>query len=189
MAKPEPTYESDFTFAMDVPFRLDGGDVLQPVTLRYAVYGDLRPEADNVILVCHALSGSARVGDWWDDLFGPENVARQRCVGARITRPGGRRKPGPTFPASPPRPGAPRASRPRTAFGPGPPGPGRETGAAALVLKGRFRSHAGARGIRRSPRRKWCASQGLPAPSHSNRRGRSRSAGRCRMAPAGRPTR
>jgi homoserine O-acetyltransferase len=70
-AKIEPSFEADFTFAGDVPFRLEGGEVLQPVTLHYAVYGDLQPGADNVILVCHALSGSARVADWWDDLFGP----------------------------------------------------------------------------------------------------------------------
>jgi homoserine O-acetyltransferase len=44
---------------------------LQPVTLRYATYGELRQGADNVLLVCHALSGSARVADWWLQLFGP----------------------------------------------------------------------------------------------------------------------
>jgi homoserine O-acetyltransferase len=68
-ARPEPSYEGDFTFATDAPFLLDGGGSLQPVTLRYALYG--KQEADNVVLVCHALSGSARVGDWWHELFGP----------------------------------------------------------------------------------------------------------------------
>jgi homoserine O-acetyltransferase len=64
----EPTLEGSFTFATDTPFRLDSGGALQPVTLRYAVYGKLREEAT---LVCHALSGSARVADWWEGMFGP----------------------------------------------------------------------------------------------------------------------
>jgi len=64
----EPTFEGDFTFAADTPFRLDSGGTLQPVTQHYAVYGKLREEA---ILVCHALSGSARAADWWPEMFGP----------------------------------------------------------------------------------------------------------------------
>jgi homoserine O-acetyltransferase len=66
-----PTLEADYTFATDRPFRLAGGGELQPVTLRYAQYGELAPGRDNVVLVCHALSGSARAADWWPELFGP----------------------------------------------------------------------------------------------------------------------
>jgi homoserine O-acetyltransferase len=66
-----PTREADFTFATDRPFPLAGGGELQPVTLRYAQYGELAPSRDNVVLVCHALSGSARAADWWPELFGP----------------------------------------------------------------------------------------------------------------------
>jgi homoserine O-acetyltransferase len=66
-----PTVEADFTFAADRPFRLDGGGELQPVTLRYAQYGELAPGRDNAVLVCHALSGSARAADWWPELLGP----------------------------------------------------------------------------------------------------------------------
>jgi homoserine O-acetyltransferase len=67
-----PTYEGDFTFAVDQPFSLTGGGALEPVTLRYALYGEMSPCRDNVILVCHALSGSARVAEWWPAMFGPE---------------------------------------------------------------------------------------------------------------------
>jgi homoserine O-acetyltransferase len=67
---PEPTGEADFTFATDRPFELTGGGVLGPVTLHYAWYGEMSPARDNVLLVCHALSGSARVADWWPQLFG-----------------------------------------------------------------------------------------------------------------------
>ncbi|HEV7860464.1 MAG TPA: homoserine O-acetyltransferase [Pyrinomonadaceae bacterium] len=66
----EPTVEADYTFAQDEPFRLEGGGLLQPVTLRYALYGRLNEARDNAVLVCHALSGSARVGDWWPQLLG-----------------------------------------------------------------------------------------------------------------------
>src|SRR5204863_275314 len=72
-AVPQPSFEGDYTFATDLPFALAGGGSLQPVTLRYACYGDLSPRRDNVILVCHALSGSARVADWWPEHFGPGN--------------------------------------------------------------------------------------------------------------------
>lgn len=73
-SKIEPTYEGDFIFATDQPFQLFSGGSLQPVTLRYAVYGKLNERRDNAIVVCHALSGSARAADWWAQLFlSPEN--------------------------------------------------------------------------------------------------------------------
>ena len=84
---PEPTAEADFTFADEAPFALDGGGQLRPVTLRYAVYGDLSPPRDNVVLVCHALSGSARVYDWWPELFGegrPLDLSRFAVVGVNV---------------------------------------------------------------------------------------------------------
>jgi len=70
----EPTLEADFAFARDEPFRLAGGGSLRPASLRYALYGELNAARDNAILVCHALSGSARVADWWPQLFGAESL-------------------------------------------------------------------------------------------------------------------
>jgi homoserine O-acetyltransferase len=67
----EPDHEGDLTFAPDEPFALDGGGSLCGLTQHYAWYGTLNPARDNVVLVCHALSGSARIGDWWPDLLGP----------------------------------------------------------------------------------------------------------------------
>ena len=80
----EPRLEGDFTFAVDTPFRLDSGAALQPVTLHYAVYGKLQEEAT---LVCHALSGSARVADWWPEMFGPGrlcNIERNCVIGINV---------------------------------------------------------------------------------------------------------
>jgi homoserine O-acetyltransferase/O-succinyltransferase len=74
--------EGDITFAKTEPFQLDSGETLQPVTVRYALYGELNKDASNAILVCHALSGSARVADWWPEMFGPNGIwdVRQKCV-------------------------------------------------------------------------------------------------------------
>src|SRR5215831_18516374 len=41
------------------PVRLDCGRKLHPVRVAYETYGTLSPRRDNVILVCHALSGDA----------------------------------------------------------------------------------------------------------------------------------
>jgi homoserine O-acetyltransferase len=83
----EPTIEADYTFARDEPFELVGGARLRPVTLRYALYGELNEARDNAILVCHALSGSARVADWWPQLFGEESLfdtARYCIIGINV---------------------------------------------------------------------------------------------------------
>lgn len=69
-----PAYEGDFVFAEEEPFALEAGGSLQPVNLRYAIYGALNERRDNAILVCHALSGSARAGDWWPQLFGANGI-------------------------------------------------------------------------------------------------------------------
>jgi len=80
----EPTIQGSFTFATDKPFELESGRLLQPVTLNYAVYGKLGEEAT---LVCHALSGSARVGEWWEGMFGqgrPFDTERECVIGINV---------------------------------------------------------------------------------------------------------
>src|SRR5712692_5353951 len=81
------------------PVRLDCGQELHPVRVAYETYGTLSPRRDNVILVCHALSGDAHAAGfaktppaestrdgfgaedrdgtagkglgWWDGMVGP----------------------------------------------------------------------------------------------------------------------
>jgi len=81
------------------PVRLDCGRELHPVRVAYETYGTLSPARDNVILVCHALSGDAHAAGfaksppsestrdgfgatdrdgsagkglgWWDGMIGP----------------------------------------------------------------------------------------------------------------------
>jgi len=68
----EPTYEGDFV--LEGSFPLECGRTLICPTLHYAVYGRLNAAKDNAVLVCHALSGSARVGSWWPEVFAPGAV-------------------------------------------------------------------------------------------------------------------
>jgi homoserine O-acetyltransferase len=86
---------------LDLPsgVRLDCGRELRPVRVAYETYGSLAPRRDNVILVCHALSGDAHAAGfaktppaqgtrdgfgasdrdgaagkglgWWDGMIGP----------------------------------------------------------------------------------------------------------------------
>jgi homoserine O-acetyltransferase len=76
----EPTREGDLTFAYGAPFRLEAGGSLQPVSIRYAVYGGLNERRDNAVLICHALSGSARAADWWPEMFGNVFDLSRDCV-------------------------------------------------------------------------------------------------------------
>jgi homoserine O-acetyltransferase len=84
---------------LPAPVRLDCGRALHPVRVAYETYGTLSPRRDNVILVCHALSGDAHAAGsaktppamstrdgfgaadrdgtagqglgWWDGMIGP----------------------------------------------------------------------------------------------------------------------
>jgi homoserine O-acetyltransferase len=63
---------------------LDGGSHLAPVTVAFEAWGCLAPTRDNVILLCHALTGDAHACDlaqpddpragWWNPLIGPGRI-------------------------------------------------------------------------------------------------------------------
>jgi homoserine O-acetyltransferase len=62
-----PSFEGDYS--VDEDFSLEAGGVLRAPSLHYAIYGEPNAASDNVIFITHALSGSARVADWWPRLF------------------------------------------------------------------------------------------------------------------------
>ncbi len=78
----QPTYEGKFLLNGGAPFALESGAALPGASVHYAVYGQLNDARDNAILVCHALTGSARVADWWPDLFrdGHPLDTQKHCV-------------------------------------------------------------------------------------------------------------
>lgn len=51
-------------------FLLENGAVLKNATLRYRMYGELNEARDNVLVICHALTGNASVHAWWGGLLG-----------------------------------------------------------------------------------------------------------------------
>jgi homoserine O-acetyltransferase/O-succinyltransferase len=74
---------------LPTPLALDCGTELHPVRIAYETYGTLSPARDNVILVCHALSGDAHaagfaetpVAEGTRDGFGAEDRDRGRGRG------------------------------------------------------------------------------------------------------------
>ncbi|MEP6944335.1 MAG: alpha/beta fold hydrolase [Acidobacteriota bacterium] len=60
-------FEIDFTF--NEPFRLESGELLPEIRLRCTIYGRLNADKSNAILVFHALTGSSRVGEWWNGVI------------------------------------------------------------------------------------------------------------------------
>jgi homoserine O-acetyltransferase len=106
MAEPAPTLAAGSVGVVETqyidlprPVRLDCGRQLHPIRVAYETYGTLSPRRDNVILVCHALSGDAHAAGiaktppaestrdgfgaadrdgtaakglgWWDGMIGP----------------------------------------------------------------------------------------------------------------------
>ena len=78
-------------------FRLRTGGVLKRIDVAYEECGAIRPERDNVIFICHALTGDAHVAGirpgetkpsgWWEGMVGPGraiNTDRYHVICANV---------------------------------------------------------------------------------------------------------
>jgi len=63
---------STLTYRFQAPVALENGRRLQDVRIAYRTWGRLARTRDNAIVVCHALTGSADVDQWWAGMLGPD---------------------------------------------------------------------------------------------------------------------
>ena len=62
------------TFRLD-RFTTERGDRLPDVTVAYRTWGALNDDADNAVVICHALTGDADAASWWPGVVGPGRLA------------------------------------------------------------------------------------------------------------------
>lgn len=78
---------TDQTFHHHQNFSLEAGDFLPALQLKYTTLGNLNAERDNVVWVCHALTGNSDFTDWWSGLFsndGPFDPSRYFIICANM---------------------------------------------------------------------------------------------------------
>jgi homoserine O-acetyltransferase len=59
----------DHTFHYKQPFELETGNSLPGFQLKYTTLGNLNEDRNNIVWVCHALTGNSDFTDWWGSLF------------------------------------------------------------------------------------------------------------------------
>ena len=62
------------TYILTETFVLESGHKVSDIPICYSTAGQLNADGSNVIVVCHALTASSNVQDWWSGLYGRGNV-------------------------------------------------------------------------------------------------------------------
>jgi homoserine O-acetyltransferase/O-succinyltransferase len=79
--------KTDHIFHHHENFKLETGGSLPGFQLKYTTLGRLNEERNNVVWVCHALTGSSDFTDWWAGLFtgdGPFDPSKNFIICANI---------------------------------------------------------------------------------------------------------
>lgn len=77
----------DHTFHYNQKFELEAGESLPGFQLKYTTLGKLNADRNNVVWVCHALTGNSDFTDWWGGLFtadGPFDPSQHFIICANI---------------------------------------------------------------------------------------------------------
>jgi len=61
-------------FKYSQSFPLECGEHLPEIELAYQTYGSLNKNRDNIIWVCHALTGNTEVDKWWPNMLGSGKI-------------------------------------------------------------------------------------------------------------------
>jgi homoserine O-acetyltransferase/O-succinyltransferase len=61
--------EKTLFFESEAPYHCELGGCLPSLRVAYRTWGRLNAQKDNVILICHALTGSADADAWWEGMF------------------------------------------------------------------------------------------------------------------------
>jgi homoserine O-acetyltransferase len=61
-------------FHYNKEFKLEAGQSLPGITIAYHTYGSLNKDKSNVVWICHHLTASSAVADWWPGVVGAAHV-------------------------------------------------------------------------------------------------------------------
>lgn len=68
-------------------FQLESGAILKDAQIRYNIFGDINEAKDNIVVVCHALTGNSNLDEWWGTMLGegkPFDTSKYAVVCANV---------------------------------------------------------------------------------------------------------